>query len=673
MELKNIIKKLPNKPGVYKYLDSENNVIYVGKAKDLKKRVSSYFLKNKQITAKLKVLISKIADIQYIQVNSDLEAIMLETNLIKEIKPKYNVLMKDDKNFVYLKITTNEKFPKIYLTRKILKDKATYFGPKTSGYDIKNTIKLISNILPYPKCQINIEWLKTFTVKSSQKQKPACIFKQIDPDHKPCISDLPEAEYNQVIKLIVDFFNGKHSEIIKNLEKEMLLLATNKNFEQAAILRDRLESLKRTTEKQNISGTKHEQADVIDIIYSENKYYANLFQIREGKLISQENFTLSDNGLSEKIDEAMQDVFSTFINQYYSETADIPKEILIPETLENLEEIENWISNLKNSTVKIIVPKIGKKHELIKLATKNAEQYAKLMRIKWLSKEARSNEKTLPSLKKLLNLKKTPKRIECYDISHLQGNHTIGSMIVFENGAPKKSDYRYFNIKQLQKGEINDFDSLNEVLNRRLKYLAELPENLKYQKLKNKFLLRNKTKKTLIELTYTNEQETLSLEINKEFETYILKNPTIFTSFFKNIIKKNKAKKYLINTEIKEIKTQLLGIGFIEIQNENFNLGYYSQKQSFDKSFNTKPDLIIIDGGKGQLSSTLKAKKNHNSSIPFISIAKKEEIIFTENKEEIILPKNSPTLNLIQQMRDEAHRFAITKNRKDRIKEMLQN
>lgn len=673
MDLKNIVSKIPNKPGIYKYLDSDGKIIYIGKAKDLKKRVKSYFVQNKQTTPKLKVLVSKITDIEYIVVNSDLEAIMLETNLIKEIKPKYNVLMKDDKNFVYLKITTNQDFPKIYLTRKILKDKATYFGPKTSGYDLKNTIKLISNLLPYPKCQINIEWLKTFDIKKSQEVKPVCVFKQIDPDHKPCIADLPKDQYNQMIQLIIEFFSGKHTNIIKNLEQEMLKLATNKNFEQAAILRDRLESLKNTTEKQNISGTKHEQADVIDIVFSHNKYYANLFQIREGKLVSQENFTLSENGLSENIDEAMQEVFVSFLSQYYSETNDFPKEILIPEPLSNKSELEQLISSYKDGPVKIIVPKIGKKHELICLATKNAEQYAKLMKVKWLSTEARASQQVLPSLKEVLNLKKNPKRIECYDISHLQGNHTIGSMIVFENGASKKSDYRYFNIKSLKKGDINDFESLNEVLSRRLKYISNLPDQLQYKKFKQTFqLVHKKSKKSYIQVNFEQEQEVINLELLQKSEKYCLKNIQTFENFIKKIILKNKAKKYLINLSDKDLKQSLLAVGFIEIDNPNYNLGYYPNKQIFDKSFTSKPDLIVIDGGKGQLSAVLKAKKQLGINIPFVSIAKKEEIIHTEDKKEIILPKNSPVLNLIQQMRDEAHRFAITKNRKDRIKEMLE-
>lgn len=668
-ELKKIIDKIPNKPGIYKYLDDEGEVIYVGKAKDLKKRVKSYFQSNKDHGPKLKVLVSKIADIQYIIVETELEAIMLETNLIKELKPKYNVLMKDDKNFVYLKLTTQDELPKVYLTRKILNDKATYFGPKTSGFDIKNTIKLISSLLIYPKCQVNVEWTKDNKITIAQNKKSLCIFKDIDPDHQPCISSLEKTEYLQVIQTIIDFFKGKHAPIIRNLEVQMLKFAENKEFEKAAILRDRLQSLKKVVEKQNISGTGNENLDVIDIVFSHNKYYANLFQVREGKLIGQDNFILPGTGLSEEITSAMQEIFITFIQQYYSNSPDIPKSILIPEPLTDLKLLEEWLTSIKGSKVSINVPQAGKKHDLIKLATKNAEQYARLMKIKWMSEELRSSENVLTELKSILKLKKNPNRVECYDISHLAGNNTIGSMIVFEDGKSKKEDYRYFNIKQLLEGEINDFLSLQEVLTRRLKYIADLPADHQIKKTPTTLSLFNKKNKQSI-FTLTTETNENSFQITN-ISKLTIENKDLFETFLKKVIQKNKFKRYVTQTICPLTIETLIKIGFVPIENSNFNYGYYPQKQIFDASFTSKPDLIIIDGGKGQLSSALKAKKIYNLQIPFISIAKKLEELFTESKERILLPYNSPTLNLIQQMRDEAHRFAITKNRKDRIKDML--
>jgi excinuclease ABC subunit C len=673
-DIKKIISKIPNKPGVYKYLDQEGEVIYAGKAKDLKKRVKSYFQNNKEHGPKTKVLVSKIEDIEYIVVDSELEAIMLETNIIKELKPKYNVLMKDDKNFVYIKITTNEKFPKIYLTRKIQKDKATYFGPKTSGYDIKNTVKLISSILAYPKCQMNVEWQKLDSISSNSRKKPLCVFKQIDPDHKPCISDLDENEYNEIIDIVCEFFKGKHQKIMSLLQTKMQDYAQEKEFEKAAILRDRLNSLVRVVEKQKISGTTHDNLDVIDIIFSQNQYFANLFQVREGKLISQNNFILPATGLSEEISTAMQEIFITFLQQYYCDSPEIPKIVLIPEPLENKASLEAWLSNLKDQKVTIDIPQAGRKHDLIKLATKNAEQYAKLMKVKWMSEEARSSQNVLPEIKKILDLKKNPVRIECYDISHLQGNNTVGSMVVFENGAAKKTDYRYFNIKELKTGEINDFQSLQEVLKRRLKYIAEIPEELVLKKKNNIYsLINKKDKKILLQIPFEINETNTVLSLN---EQEIKKSEIEFQlleTCLKKIIQKLKAKRYLLKSENAELIELCEKVGFIKIDNKEFNLGYYPQKQVYDSSFTSKPDLIIIDGGKGQLSSALKSKKLYNLKIPFISIAKKQEEIFKEDKTRILLPYNSPMLNLIQQLRDESHRFAITKNRKDRIKNMLKS
>ncbi len=666
--LKKIFTRLPNKPGIYKYLDVEGTVIYVGKAKDLKKRVKSYFLENKDHGPKIRVLVSKIDDIEFIEVDSELEAIMLETNLIKELKPKYNVLMKDDKNFIYIKITTNEEFPRIYLTRKILKDKATYFGPKTSGFDVKNSIKLISSLLPYPKCQINVELAKDGFITKNQKLKSPCIFKQIDPNHTPCISDLNPQEYREIINIIIEFFKGKHTHIIKIIEQKMQEFAVNKDFEKAAIMRDRLQSLIKTIEKQKINNPTQEDCDVIDVIFDSNQYFSNIFQVREGKLISQENFILPATNLIQNIDEALKEALTNFIKLYYSNTQDIPKTILIAENLTEQKNIETWLTHEKGSSVKVEVPQIGRKNDLIALATKNAEQYAKLMRVKWMNSNHHESNETLNNLKTILNLKKAPKRIECYDISHLQGTETVGSMVVFENGLPSKENYRIFNIKELEKGDINDFDSLFEVVKRRLKYLACLPDKYIVKK-KNNCLTLLQQKKELGLITFTeHENQTISLELTNLKDT----PPELIEGFLQCSIQKLKAKRYLLNTTDKDLIDIITQIGFITINNKNFNYGYYTQKQIYDQSFITKPDLIIIDGGKGQLSATLKAKKLYKCNIPFISIAKKNEELFTEDKQKIILPFNSPTLNLIQQLRNEAHRFAITKNRKDRIKRMTQ-
>ena len=481
----------------------------------------------------------------------------------------------------------------------------------------------------------------------------------MDRGHEPCITKLPKEEYQALINKILDFLKGKHTELLDKLKTDMLEAASNKQFEKAAQLRDKLQIIEKVLEKQKISSTTHDELDVIDIIYAQKKYFAVLFQIREGKIINQENFILDS-----KENENIQEAFEEFITQYYPQAGSIPKEILIPERLEEKELLQELLTELRGSKVKITIPKIGRKNNLIKLANKNALSYAQQMKVKWLSEDQRDPYKSITNLKDILKIPKIPKRIECYDISHLSGTHTIGSMVVFENGTPKKSDYRSFNIKQLESGEINDFDSIYEVLRRRLKYISKLPKELKLRKKGDTYTLK-KEEEELITLKFEQiDPKTIAItefKVDKEAYTYV-------SRVLKDVIHKLKAKRCLITPSEENIKKALLNTGFMPIENDDYKFGYYSQKQVIDKSFGSKPDLIVIDGGKGQLSSALKAKKDLKIDLPFVSIAKREEIIYLEDKTEIRLPDNSPERHLIQQLRDEAHRFAITKNRQKRIK-----
>jgi excinuclease ABC subunit C len=657
-----ILKTIPHNPGVYKFFQ-DDKIIYIGKAKDLKKRVTSYFRSIDKQAPKTRKMVEHATDLEYVVVDTELEALMLETNLIKEFRPKYNILMKDDKNFVYLKVTTQKDYPKFYLTRKMIKDGSTYFGPKTSAYDIKKALEMVNVLFPYKHCRINIKNLKSGQIKKETKANPhyCCLFKKMDRGHEPCIHDLPKDEYQKLINKVLDFLKGKHTELLENLQSDMLEAASNKQFEKAALLRDKLQSIQNILEKQKISSGKHEEIDVIDIIYSQKKFFAVIFQIREGKIINQENFILDGQD-----EDNPSLVFQDFLTQYYSEAGFIPKEILIPEPIEDKTLISDLLSDLRGSKVTISIPKIGRKNNLLNLANKNALSYAQQMKVKWLSEEQRDPLKSIENLKEILKLPKVPKRIECYDISHLSGTNTIGSMVVFQNGMPKKSDYRSFNIKQLASGEINDFDSLYEVLKRRLKYISKLPSHLKLRKKGDTYTLFDDKKKAIqIEFeSLDNKTIALSkLEIEKDYLNYL-------SRVLKDVIHKLKAKKCLINPKNQDVKRLLLDSGFQEIDHQEYSHGYYSQKQNLDKSFGAKPDLIVIDGGKGQLSSTLKAKQELEVDIPFVSIAKKHEIIYLEDKTEIHLPDNSPERHLIQQLRDEAHRFAITKNRNKRIKKM---
>jgi excinuclease ABC subunit C len=652
--ISSILEKTPHLPGVYKFIDEDEKVIYVGKAKDLKNRVSNYFNKSGDDRLQLPSLLQRVVDIEYIVVDSELEALFLETNLIKKLKPKYNILMKDDKNFVYIKITTQNKFPKLFITRRILKDKATYIGPYTSGRDIKKTFKLIKDLLPFPHCELSIQSTK----QGKHPQKPICIFKEIDEAHTPCICDLNQEEYNQVIKSIINFLKGKHDDLLNKIKQNMLLSAQNQKFERAAKLRDRLILLEKILEKQQItSANLKEDIDIIDIIHSNKKFLCNVFQVRSGKVINNQNLILSENQIKDDENPNLSLALSSFIQQYYNQHPNPPKEILIPEPAHKQNLLEEYLTKIYQHKITINIPQKGRKKDLLRLATKNVENFAKQMKVKWMSDEARSYVKIAEELKELLNLKKLPKRLECYDISHLQGTHTVASMVVFENGEPLKSNYRIFNIKSLQKGEIDDFQSMQEVIHRRLKYLSQIPKGFKVSNKKNQYILKNQDKEEVINITYEiTEKKEISIQ-----EITVNQLDHLVIPLLIKLCKKFKQRKALTNLNLKQYQFQ-------PIKNNDHQYGFYISKLKPDPSFSQKPDLIIIDGGKGQLSSALKSKKQLQSKIPFISLAKKHEKIFTEAKKSIQLPNNSPTRLLIQQLRDEAHRFAITHNRKRRQK-----
>lgn len=659
--LKPQIENTPHLPGIYKFLNEEDKVLYVGKAKDLKKRVSSYFNKSNDERIQLPALLEQIEKIEYLTVDNEVEALLLETNLIKKLKPKYNILMKDDKNFVYVKITTQKDTPKIYVTRKLVKDKATYIGPYISPKDLRKTFKLLTDLLPYPQCELNIPYLKT----EKEPDKPLCIIKEIDKAHSPCICDLEADEYHKIIQSIINFLNGKHDELLKSLQEKMQNAALDKKFEKAAKLRDRLLLLNKILEKQKVTTTNlNENIDVIDIIRQNNKFLCNIFFVREGKIINNQNLQLSVDQLSSNEDEEtnINLAFQKFIQFFYTQVPNPPKEILIPEKPTNKEDLENFISQINSKKIKITIPQKGRKNELIKLASKNVENFAKQMKVKWLSEENRNYGKISEELKEMLKLKKPPKRIECYDISHLQGQHTVASMVVFKDGLPDKSNYRIFNIKSLEEDGINDFQSMQEVIARRLKYLNQIPKTLKTNTTAKSFKLKNSDKEILTEIEFKIENKAVIIEqIKTEKEVEHLIIPSLI-----KILKKHKLKKILTNIKLDQFNFQ-------EINNSDYKYGFYLSKVKSDPSFSEKPDIIIIDGGKGQLSSSLKSKKQFKSDIPFISLAKRQETIFLENKDKIQLPDNSPTRLLIQQLRDEAHRFAITNNRKRRQKKMIKN
>ncbi|MBT5346289.1 excinuclease ABC subunit C [bacterium] len=653
--MQDILKNLPNSPGVYRFIDKNNEIIYIGKAKNLKKRVKSYFNPKVKQSRKNQVMIKKIVDIKYSVVSSDLESYLLETNLIKEHKPRYNILMKDDKNFAYLRITSNQDYPKLFLERKITDKKSKYIGPKTTTQSFKKAFEILNKIFFKYDCQIGYETIKQGKISNNQKIKPICVIKQLDKSHTPCICDLNKEDYRKMIQIIIDFFNGKNLQIKKILEEQMFEYAKNKNFELAANYRDKMLTLEKIIERQKIISTKtNENLDILNFYSISEEFYFSILQIREGKIVEIKNILVTNN-----LEEEDSKILEQFLIQYYTQTSDYPKYIITP-----IEVAKNFILNFNEickSNIKFETAKIGDKAKLTDLALKNAKVYAQKNSIKWMQKEKGN---VLEEMKKLLNINKIPRRIECFDISHLSGTHTKASMVVFENAMPIKNDYRYFNIKTLEKGQIDDFKSLYEALKRRLKYISQLKKDHKLIKNKNIVKLK-KNKEFLAEFEFVELEKYIELKNIKNSEKYILDSITLK----KACEKYKKFQKIYLNQDINISKQILDETGFKEIKNSDYKYAL-NLKYKNDESFYKKPDLIIIDGGKGQLSSSQKALKECNLNIDMISIAKKFETIHLTNKEKFNLQSNDQILKLIQQLRDEAHRFAITQNRKARLKEI---
>lgn len=521
---------LPDKTGVYLMKNKHHEVIYVGKALSLKKRVKSYF-KDTYDSPKTRTLMKHFHSLEYILTDTEKEALILEANLIKKHRPRYNVRLKDDKRYPYIKIT-NEDYPRILISRNVVDDGSYYYGPFTDATAVRKTIKFIKSL---------------FKIRDCKKMDGPCLNYQIKICDAPCDGKISKDYYNEVIGQINLFFQGKYQEIIRHLEKRMTKASQNHEFEKAAVLRDQIDSIKEIMEKQKVSFTSRLDQDVIAGSYDKKDAYIVVFAIRDGKITGKDDFIMNgvDNNPSEM-------VLSAFIKQFYSNPRYIPGEILLQNKINDEKLVSEWLSEKRGDKVVLKVPGEGMEYRLMKMVIKNAEI------IKIQKKEFKN---TLLDLKKYLKLPKLPREIEAFDISNIAGKEPVASMVIFRDGKPYKSGYRKYKIHS--KGP-DDYAMMQEVLNRR------------YAKLKN-------------------------------------------------------------------------------------------EKSEY-------PDLIIVDGGKGQLNVALSVFKSLNIQIPVMGLAKEFEQIFVPGSSDpIILPPNSPVLLLLQRIRDEAHRFAVTYHRKLRSKKISES
>lgn len=537
------IDTFPEKPGVYIMKDKSGKVIYVGKAVSLKHRVRSYFKSGDSLPPKVSSMVSHIEDIEYIVTDSEVEALILECNLIKFYRPKYNILLKDDKHYPYIKITMNEPFPRIEVVRRVKKDGAKYFGPYVDAKAMREAIDVLRKIFPIRSCKKDLS-------RVPLKERP-CLNYHIKLCAAPCQSFISEEEYGELVKNVVMFLEGKKEQLLGHLKAKMEEAASSLNFEAAAVYRDQIAALEKILEKQKISSTDLVDQDIIAMARGFDTTCLTVFFVREGNIIEREPFILSNTEGAER-----KEILAAFIKQFYDGASFIPKEIIVEEEIDEREAIEAWLSAKKGSRVKIIVPKRGEKRDLIEMVAENAMAYLE-QKETFEERQKIRNEKAMEDLKRYLDLEKLPRRIEAFDISNTQGTESVASMVVFENGMPKKEDYRRFKIKTVE--GPNDFESMKEVIFRRFKRGLE-----------------------------------------------------------------------------------------------------------GDEKFKDLPDLVVIDGGKGQLRYALEALKELNlNHIPAIGLAKEFEHVFVEGKSDpIILPRDSEALYLLQRVRDEAHRFAVTYHRK---------
>ncbi len=556
------IKNLPDKPGVYLMKNSLGEVIYVGKAKVLKNRVKSYFQKSKNHSEKVKVMVKNIAEFEYIVTDSEMEALILECNLIKKYSPKYNILLKDDKFYPFIKITVNDDYPRVFVTRRFAKDGSKYFGPYTNGSAVYETLDLIYKIFPLRNCKLVIK-------ENGEKVRP-CLNYHIKKCLGPCGGHISKEEYGKMINDIIDILSGKETYITKMLKSDMEKAAEELEFEKAASLRDKILSINAIAEKQKIFKTMEGDEDFINIEQDEKDSCIQVFFSRDGKVIGREHF-IFESTANEGIGEIIED----FIGSFYGGTAKIPKAIYVPQ-IDNFDLMEEYLTIKRGSKVWIKVPQKGQKKEMLEMVKNNARITLEKFKDKYL-KDKEINRISLLELQDLLELEECPQRIEAYDISNIQGVDSVGTMIVFEEGRAKNSDYRRFKIKTV-KG-ANDYDSMREILTRRFNHGLD---------------------------------------------------------------------------EIKAIQQRDL-------------------KLSAGK-FSTFPDLIMMDGGKGQVNVALEVLQSLNIDIPVCGLVKDDKhqtrgIIYNNN--ELIINKGSNLMQLIRRIQDEVHRFAITYHRSLRDKRTL--
>ena len=555
--IKRRLQAVPESPGVYLFRDAKTNVIYVGKALRLRDRLRSYFTPGYAQTARVAELIHRATDFEFVTTANEVEALVLENNLIKNYRPRFNIRLKDDKNYLYLKLPVTEEFPRVHYSRRVQNDGARYFGPYTSAQSLRSTVKSIRQLLPFRTCSDEIF-----------KQGKVCLDFHIKRCPGPCERRISTDDYKARINEVALFMEGRSDILVRELKQRMDAAANRLDFENAARYRDQLHSIERIADRQKVLTRGRDDQDIIAYARSSNDVFVEVAYIRQGKMVGHDGHALDGAA-----DATEPELLRGFMLQYYSSATHVPRGVILPGSIEEPDLIAGWLTEKRGGPVTLEVPQRGRKRALVTQLGETAKQELEQLRIQADYDRSRT-EPMLQALAEALDLETPPKRIECYDISNIQGDSAVGSMVVFEDGRPRNDHYRHFRIR-LTPGP-NDFAMLQEVLRRRLERLE-------------------------------------SAQRREE--------------------------------------SDIVG----------------------DRSFTSRPDLILIDGGKGQLSAALEVLESAGyADIPTFSLAKEREEIFAPGRAEpIVQERTSPGMFLVQRIRDEAHRFAITHHRKVRSRKAL--
>ncbi|HYO48462.1 MAG TPA: excinuclease ABC subunit UvrC [Chloroflexia bacterium] len=603
---------LPHSPGVYLMRNRANTIIYVGKAISLKNRVRSYFGSLHGQVPKVWRMVDEVYDFEFIVTDTELEALLLENQLIKKHQPHYNIRLKDDKTYPFIKVTVQEEWPRVIGTRKKLPDGAAYFGPYPGMSTVYETIDLLDKLFPFRTCD------KEITGKDSRP----CVQYFLHRCLGPCASLAEKAAYNDAIKQVVLFLDGKQAALIKGMRKKMEQAAENLEFERAAVFRDRIRTLERVLEQQKVFTTTNTDQDVIAFAQNNNEACVQVFFIRGGKLLGREHFFLEG-----ALDSTPGEILEGFLGQFYDETANVPPNVLLQHDVSDADIIQSWLREKRGNKVSITVPRRGEKHDLVQMAARNATETLEQYRLRWLSDEQKGTA-ALTELQQVLNLPVWPQRIECYDVAHLQGTDTAGAMVVFEQGLPKKKEYRRFKIKT---SGNDDYASMAEMLSRRFRRPAASGSNIERAgalALARAGVRHHPAPGADHEAAVRSEED--------------VSNATTDARLGDSI-------------EELAVKERLL-----EADGKSAGAGWQESEWA------VLPDLVVIDGGKGQLASAHAVLREAGlTDIPIISLAKRiEEIFLPNNPTSIILPPSSEGLKLLQRIRDEAHRFSNSYNKK---------